>query len=252
MKIIKKQNKNRKETRFERNKDAYNDSLISTDQINLNKKVFIILIISLTFNMFFYFSNSLEQPKTVNAKDMVVKVPNNYLFLGDSITYYYNLEKYFPDMPVVNSGISSNTTEDILEDMKNRVYDFNPSKVFLLIGTNDLRDKKSVDEVVTNIKEIIKEIKKNRKDAKLYIESIYPVNEKVNEKGVEGRKNEDIKEINRQLKKYAKENNITFINIYDKLVDDEGLLNADYTTDGLNINENGYEVITKELKKYLN
>ena len=70
--------------------------------------------------------------------------------------------------------------------------------------------------------------------------------------GIRANTKEDIKEINRQLKKYAKENNITFINIYDKLVDDEGLLNADYTTDGLHINENGYEVITKELKKYLN
>ena len=252
MKKIKKQNKNRKETRLERNKEVYNSNSINNDQININKKIIIILIISLTFNMFFYFSSSLEQPKTVKAKETVIKVPDNYLFLGDSITYYYDLEKHFPDMPVVNSGISSNTTEDILEDMKNRVYDYNPSKVFILIGTNDLRDKKTVDEVVTNIKEIIKEIKKNRKNAEIYLESIYPVNEKVNEKGVEGRKNEDIKEINNQLKKYAKEENITFINIYDKLVDDEGLLNEEYTTDGLHINENGYEVITKELKKYLN
>ena len=48
------------------------------------------------------------------------KVPDNYLFLGDSITDFYDLDKYYKDLPVVNSGISGNTIDDILKDMKKR------------------------------------------------------------------------------------------------------------------------------------
>ena len=54
----------------------------------------------------------------------------NYLFLGDSITDFYDLDEYYKDLPVVNSGVSGNTTADILNDMKNRVYNYNPSKYF--------------------------------------------------------------------------------------------------------------------------
>ena len=31
----------------------------------------------------------------------------NYLFLGDSITHRYNIDKYFPDIPIVNSGVGA-------------------------------------------------------------------------------------------------------------------------------------------------
>ena len=47
-----------------------------------------------------------------------------------SITKYYDLDKYFTDMPVVNSGVAGETTDDILSNMKNKVYYYNQSKIF--------------------------------------------------------------------------------------------------------------------------
>ena len=52
-------------------------------------------------------------------------------------------------------------------------------------------------------------------------------------------------------KEYCKEEHYTYINMYDILVDEDGNFNEKYTDDGLHPNENGYEIITKELKKYL-
>lgn len=266
-KTSKKNKKKKYSTRIEKNKNMYyKNNSSSVKKNNSNKKYLVILAISIILNSALLLminnrnnsiddlKNKREEEKQTYEKELetIKDGYTNYLFLGDSITEYYDLDKYFPNLPVVNSGIISNTTEDILNDMKNRVYNYNPSKVFILIGTNDLRDDRSVDEIVNNIKKIIEEIKENRKETEIYLESIYPVNEKVNKKGVEGRKNADIKEINNQLEKYAKKENITYINIYNKLVDDEGLLNEDYTTDGLHINEDGYKIITKELEKYLN
>ena len=266
-KTSKKNKKKKYSSRIEKNKSMYyKNSSSSLKKNNSNKKYLAILAISIILNSVLLLminnknnsidelKNKSEDEKQTYEKELetIKEGYTNYLFLGDSITEFYDLDKYFPNLPVVNSGIISNTTEDILNDMKNRVYNYNPSKVFILIGTNDLRDDRSVDEIVNNIKKIIEEIKENRKETEIYLESIYPVNEKVNKKGVEGRKNEDIKEINNQLEKYAKKENITYINIYNKLVDDEGLLNEDYTTEGLHINEDGYKIITKELEKYLN
>ena len=84
--------------------------------------------------------NNLNQiNKNNNEKKEIDYKSQNYLFLGDSITEFYHLEDYYDEkLYVVNSGISGNSTYNILDDMYNRVYKYNPTKVFLLIGTNDL------------------------------------------------------------------------------------------------------------------
>lgn len=250
-------------TRIEKNKRIYykNNSSIYTNKKNNNKIILIILTISIFFNALFLvrinnLSSSIDDLNNTleDNKEDIEKLDKNYvnyLFLGDSITDFYDLDKYYDGLPVVNSGISGNTTEDILDDMKNRVYDYNPSKVFLLIGTNDLIHDISVDDITSNIEKIISEIKDNKPQVEIYVESIYPVNDNLDEDMVSNRNNDDIMKINEKIKKYCDDNNYTYINMYDKLLDDDGNFIEEYTDDGLHPNENGYEIITKELKKYL-
>ena len=183
-------------------------------------------------------------------------VDNNYLFLGDSITEQYDLKEYYEDYPVVNSGVSGDFTSSIVENMKKRVYDYNPSKVFLLIGINDLRNGKDVSEIVSNTKEIIELIKENRPYSEIYLESIYPINKTDDDKISDSVRdiefdNEKIIEVNDLLKDLAKDEKITYVDLYNKLIDDDGNLNISYTKDGLHISSEGYECITKELMKYI-
>lgn len=198
-----------------------------------------------------YTKLSSDDKNIILNKYSSLKVDDNYLFLGDSITSLYNLEKYYPNMPVVNSGVSGNKTYDILNDMNNRVYKYNPSKIFLLIGTNQL-DKDSSKEVYNSIKEIIENIEENRKYAKIYVESIYPVNGEIKNSRAKFRRNDKIREINKLLKQYSADNNdVTYIDLYSKLIDDNGNLNTDFTNDGLHINEKGYKIVTDVLNNYI-
>ncbi len=191
------------------------------------------------------------------TKEIVkTKVDDNYLFLGDSITDFYDLDRFYPDMPVVNSGVNANRTTHILDDMYNRVYKYNPSKVFILIGVNDIIDDKDATEITTNIREIVDGIQDNRKYAEIYVESIYPINDTEDEKiDLEmvnaSRNNEKIKTINKEIKKMCKEKKITYIDMYSKLVDEDDKLNIDYTTEGLHLNNEGYKVVTEEIMKYI-
>ena len=89
-----------------------------------------------------------EKIVTKEVEKEVQVVPDNYLFLGDSFDRLFWFRVLFSNQPVVNSGIAGNTTDQILASMKTRIYDYNPSKIFLLIGTNDLRDGKSQEAVV--------------------------------------------------------------------------------------------------------
>ena len=226
--------------------------------------IIILVVCFLGFIIFHYTTFNHHKVKIVTKIKEVEKVPDNYLFLGDSITDFYDLDKYYKDLPVVNSGISGNITDDILKDMKKRVYQYNPSKVFLLIGTNDLiRDKsneeiveavngKNIYLIVEGVEKIIKGIKENRPKAEIYLESIYPVNHDIKNSRAENRENSDIKEINEKLEDYCEDNDITYIDMYDLLKDDEDNLKEEYTKDGLHLSDKGYEVVTEEIKKVIN
>ncbi len=187
-----------------------------------------------------------------NIYDMKISSKDNFVFLGDSITAGYQLNEFYEGIHVVNSGISGNKTDDILSDMENRVYRYNPTKVFLLIGVNDLGSGKTVEEVFDNIKKIIKNIKKNRSNTKIYVESVYPINDR----GEEGFmkinvSNNDIIRLNKKLKKYCEDKDITYIDIHKSLKDEKDQLKLSYTVDGLHISSLGYLRITRLLLPYL-
>lgn len=174
------------------------------------------------------------------------------VFLGDSITNRYDVDKYFSSHYVINSGIGGNQTLDILNDLDNRVFQYNPSKVILLIGTNDLvYSGLDLDAINGNIEKIIDEINGNDSSIKIYLESIYPVNNAVNEEMVDGRKNEDIKELNDKIRSICESDRCVYIDMFDKLVDRNGNLKRIYTVDGIHLSKVGYRRVTKELLRYV-
>ena len=220
---------------------------------------FIFVLSLLLINKNKLYNDSVKQNELLskNVSDLQEKNKNytNYLFLGDSITDFYDLDKYFNDYKVVNSGISGNQTSDIYKDIKKRAYVYNPSTILLLIGTNDLEHDVSNEDIIKNIKNIIKSLNENLPNATVYLESIYPINNekdsKINHSSVGKRKNKDIVLINSELKQYCNDKNCTYLDMYSLLEDKDGNLKLEYTKEGLHMSDEGYEVITKELKKYM-
>ncbi len=228
---------------------------------SINKQFVINIIFSiLIFCLFFLFiiknydlkaevKSEIRNPYDISVSDI-----DNFVLLGDSITDFYPIEEFYDDLPVVNSGISGYTTQDILDHLEEMVSIYNPTKVFLLIGTNDIMNEDKSDEVVRNIKKIIEEIHSMRPKAKIYLESIYPVNrtdnEKIDHDMVKKRDNEVIQKINERLKKYCDNTGVTYIDIYSELVDKDGNLDIKYTSDGLHMSNLGYLRVTKTLLPY--
>lgn len=183
-------------------------------------------------------------------------IDDNYIFLGTSQTKDYKLSDYYTEMPVVNSGIDDTKLFEIKDKLRDEVYKYNPSKVFIELGIYDYMEGENSDYITEHLETIIKEIKKNRPYAQIYVESIYPINntndDKINSKLIRELDNDEIRIINKSIEKMCDKNNITYIDIFNSLLDQsEENLNINYTTDGLNLSDEGYEVITKIIKKYL-
>lgn len=200
-------------------------------------------------------NNGQEKSGTIkNPFDIQVSDTDNFVFLGDSITDFYPLEEFYDNLPVVNSGVAGYKTTDILSRIDSMVTIYNPTKVFLLIGTNDV-PVSSEDEIVDHIKQIIEEIHKKRPKAKVYLESILPVNrsddEKIDHGMVGERENDKIQSINKKLEQYAEEEGITFINLYDEFVNSDNEMTLKYTTEGLHLSSLGYLKLTNILLPYL-
>ena len=179
----------------------------------------------------------------------------NIVFFGDSITEGYNVKEFFDEYRVVNSGISGNTTNDLINRIDSDLYDYNPSVVIIQIGTNDLRANIKDEEIINNLKTIIKGIRKNRKNASILIESIYPLNRDMDTEywnGVnEEYNNKHIIKLNKDIKELCKKEHIKYIDVYTSLLDDNKNLKEIYSKEGLHLTDLGYYKVTKIIKKYL-
>lgn len=212
----------------------------------------LLFIIVITILMILFRYNHKTEKIIIRQEKQDLKY-ENIVFLGDSITDWYPFEEmYDSNIPIINSGIAGYETTDILNNLDKMVYQYNPTKVFILIGTNDLKySDDNEKEVVENIEEIIEKIKSNRPNTKIYLESILPINREIKYHAAEERYNDEIKEVNSKLKKYCSKNNVAYIDMYDEFSDNNGDFDEKYTKDGLHPSEKGYIKMTSILLKYI-
>lgn len=212
--------------------------------IFLSVTVFSVALFSIT-----YFAFLRSDPEVVYQEVEKLVLSDNYLFLGDSITRAFDIDYHFEGLPVVNSGVDANTTSDVLGDLRIRAFNYNPSKVFLLIGTNDVAKRMDNSEIIENIKKIIDEFQEYRPHAEIYLISVLPVNE--NFRNIRSGTNEQIIELNRLIELLGVQRELNFIDLFEHLTNELGELHEDYTDDGLHITKKGYETIARRLQHYI-
>lgn len=175
---------------------------------------------------------------------------NDIIFLGNSITARAQWNELLQMPNARNRGISGDTTFGILERL-DEITEGKPSKIFLLIGINDISRDFPDEMILHNYKEIISRIQNESPNTKIFIETILPVNKSFNVYKRHYNKDEHILYINDQLRKLAPQMGVTLIDIYPKFLDSKSRLNAKYTDEGLHLNEIGYLRWAKILQPYL-
>ena len=91
---------------------------------------------------------------------------NNFIFLGDSLTFGYGVpynESWVYRLSqscsykIINKGINGDTTSSMMYRFYTDVTLNNPSKIFIMGGTNDLLLGHPISSIVTNMEELIKD-----------------------------------------------------------------------------------------------
>lgn len=170
--------------------------------------------------------------------------PGEIIFAGNSLTDNCEWHELLGNSKIRNRGIGG----DGITGLRNRIKELtssSPSKIFLMIGVNDLARGKSPGFVAAEYDAFIREFKTGSPSTGIYIQSLLPVAD------VSQVTNELINETNEKLKEVARENDCTFIDLYPAFLGDDNLLRHDLHIDGLHLNGQGYLLWKKNISEFL-
>ncbi len=161
------------------------------------------------------------------------------VFLGNSITDGGEFAEFFHNPDIKNRGIRS----DVIEGVRKRLYQItpgHPSKIFLLIGINDVSHHLGAKKIAERYRNLVRDIREQSPETQLYIQSIMPVNNSfARYKNLIGQE-KTIKELNPMLRQIAEEEGAQYIDLTPALSDSKGNLRKEFTNDGLHLTGKGY------------
>jgi lysophospholipase L1-like esterase len=171
---------------------------------------------------------------------------NRAVFFGDSITDIWKLEDYFAGKPYINRGIGGQTTPQMLVRFRQDVIDLHPQVVVILAGTNDIAGNTgpmSLGDIEANYSSLAELARAH--NIRVVFSSILPVHNytpKAQEFFAQ-RPPEKILELNRWLKDYCAAKTLAYLDYFNSMVDEKGLLKRDLAEDGLHPNPAGYKIM---------
>ncbi|MDY3792182.1 MAG: GDSL-type esterase/lipase family protein [Oscillospiraceae bacterium] len=182
------------------------------------------------------------------------------VFTGSSLMEMFPINKLLKehgdDIVIYNRGVGGFLSHELLTVIDVCAVDLMPSKVFINIGTNDLSwSSIPISALMDNYDKIITTIESVVPNVKIYLMAYYPVNyEAASEEMKEClkiRTNEKITAANAEVKKLAEKHGQRYIDINRNLKDEQGRLRAEYTIEGMHINEDGYRAVYDDIMTYV-
>ena len=166
------------------------------------------------------------------------------VFIGDSLTEWFDWQRRFPDYRVTNLGISGEPVEGLLarrERIRASVSD--PDYIFLMTGINNLAMEQYF--IADSYREIVRNLTTWYKQSKLVVQSILPVS-------LEWVSNNVIRDTNRTLADIAREHSAEYLDVYSLFVDPKGNPKQEYLQeDGVHLSGKGYKVWADEVERFL-
>lgn len=166
------------------------------------------------------------------------------VFMGNSITIGWLTARpdFFKDKPFINRGIGGQTSPQMLLRFRQDVINLKPKIVVILAGTNDIAGNTGVitlEETLANIVSMAELAKAN--NISPIICSVLPAFDFPWRAGL--KPNEKIPELNKMLKTYAKENNLSYVDYFSVLTDERNGLPKKYAEDGVHPTEEAYKIM---------
>ena len=194
------------------------------------------------------FYNDIQAFKKEDSLKAPIKNP--VLFIGSSsFTKWTRLQQDFPTIRVLNRAFGGSTLLDVIRFQNEVIFKYQARRIVIYCGENDLASSEMITpkEVLNRFKILYESIRKQQPKVPIVFVSIKPSISrwKMKERQIE---------TNKLIEAFINKNkNILFVNIWDKMLDENGNPKKDiFSSDNLHMNEKGYEIWIDALKHKLN
>lgn len=185
--------------------------------------------------------------------DMMAKQnPESLTILaGDSLSLWFPDRLLPSNQDWLNQGISGETSKGLLR----RIHLWNnlkPDRIFLMVGINDLLRGERDATILNNTRTIIRTLRKRHPETIIVLQSILP--NAGAQATWEGRSklrtasNSRIRRLNETIQTLTEEEGVQYIDLHNLLIDNQGDIRGEYSTDGLHLNDKGYLVWSTALQ----
>lgn len=172
-------------------------------------------------------------------------------FIGDSITYLWDLEKYFPDMQIIKHAVCAAVVEDV------ETWDVSMCKgkrIVYLMGTNNIWDRIDGVEEAAEVRENFGNFFAYQASLLggkplLYI-SILPRND-VYIQDTMVTANVRLQNLVTVRKLDSMGVNFRYVDVFDDFIEKGNVIDSTLFEDGLHPNDKGYEILAEKLRPFL-
>nr|WP_298999506.1 GDSL-type esterase/lipase family protein [uncultured Allomuricauda sp.] len=168
------------------------------------------------------------------------------LFTGSSsVRLWKDLQERFPENQVLNTGFGGSQTSDLANFLNELILDYNPSKVFIYEGDNDIFAKKRPKKIIGTFIDVLDTLQQQRPNLEIVLISAKP---SISRWKFRSR----YRRLNRKLKALASERSrISYADVWSVMLDRRKLKKDLFIEDGLHMNSKGYDLWEEALKDFV-
>lgn len=168
------------------------------------------------------------------------------LFVGSSSIRLWDLKKSFPDLPVVNRGFGGSQVADSLFYADRIILPHEPRVVAVYAGDNDIAAGSNAETVLHHFQKLVAKIHVDLPNTAVIFIAIKPSIKRWHLK-------EEMAKANQLIRDYAEAGqNVYFVDIYQPMLGKDRRPRENlFVADGLHLNETGYTLWTRILRKKL-
>ncbi len=162
------------------------------------------------------------------------------MVVGDSLSLWLPAQGLPNYQLWLNQGISGENTSQILSRLS-AFSQTRPDTIYVMAGINDLRQGKTDQVIVNNLRQITRQLRQNHPQAQLIIQSILPTR-------ATAISNQRIRNLNQQIAQIAQQEGAAYLNLHKLFTDSKGQMEHNLTTDGIHLTPLGYQVWQEALQ----
>ncbi|USD24323.1 GDSL-type esterase/lipase family protein [Flagellimonas marinaquae] len=168
------------------------------------------------------------------------------IFTGSSsIRLWKDLQERFPEHQVLNTGFGGSQFSDLELYLDELILNYDPVKVFIYEGDNDIFERKSPRKVIKKAEGILRTLRQEKPNMEIVLISAKPSISRWKFRG-------KYRRLNRKLNKLAAENSgIDFVDVWHPMLDKKKVKQDIFIEDGLHMNSKGYDIWYNAIKDYI-